>query len=113
MNKMQEHLLRAGSELGLRVIVPFEVCLDSGRKLLAEALLPDLGFPNGMIIGQSSTNFLSICDELKRRGYGYSVYGEPPQTEEFDLESYKEMFMEWGWSGEKAKRPDWIVKPSN
>ena len=111
MNKMQEHLLRAGNELGLRVITPFQLRLDSGRIFLAEALLPDLGgYPNGMIVGQSLDNYVAICAELKKLGYGLSVYGEPPPTEAYDIEGYKEMFIEWGWSGDKAKKPDWMRK---
>ena len=108
---MQEHLLRAGKELGIQVIVPFELKLGSGRKLSAEALLPELSNPKGMIVSQSSTNFLATCDELKKLGYGFSVYAEPSPHMDFDLESYKEMFIEWGWSGDKSKKPDWLARP--
>jgi hypothetical protein len=108
MNKMQEHLLRAGNELGIKVIVPFELSLASGKKLSAEALLPELSNPKGIIVSQSMTDFLAICDELKKLGYGLSVYAEPSSNEKYDVENYKEMFIEWGWSGDKAKKPDWM-----
>lgn len=108
MNKMQEHLLRAANELGIKVIIPFELNLGSGRRLLGEALFPELSNPKGIIISQSFDNFLSFCDELKQLGYGLSVYAEPSPNEEYDVEGYKEMFVEWGWSGDKAKKPDWF-----
>ncbi len=110
MNKMQEYLLRSGKELGIKVIVPFELSLASGKKLSAEALLPELGYPNGMIVSQSSTNYLAICDELKKLGYGLSVYAEPSHA--YNVENYKEMFSDWGWSGDKAKKPDWMTNPN-
>ena len=110
MNKTQEYLLRAGTELGIRVIFPFELSLGSGKKLLADALLPELGSPKGMIVSQSFAEFRDYEDELIKLGYGLSTYYEPSSHEEFDVESYKEMFIEWGWNGDKAKKPDWLVE---
>lgn len=107
MNKTQGFLLRARKDLGLRVIIPFELHLDSKRKLSAEALLPDLGYPNGTIVSQSSDNFLALVEELGALRYGLSVYGEPSPNEEYDVESYKDMFIEWGW-GSKNEKPSWF-----
>ena len=97
MNKMQEYLVRAGNDLGIRVIVPFELELNSGRKLKVEALLPDIGYSKGMIVSQSSKGALDIIQELKNLGYGYTVYDEPLPDEVYDVKSYKEMFIDWGW----------------
>ena len=108
MNRMQEHLLRAGKELGLEVIVPFELTLPSGRKLTAEALLPELGYPKGMIVTQSSDDWGNFSEELGTLGYGISTYGEPPPTENFDLEGYVEMFSGWGWRDVNERKPDWM-----
>jgi len=108
MNKMQEHLLRAGKELGLKVIAPFELTLPSGRKLVADVLLPDLGHPKGTIVTQSSDDWDNYRKELRTLGYGISSYGEPPPSEDFDLEGYAEMFSEWGWGNVNERKPDWM-----
>ncbi len=108
MNKMQDFLIRAGNELGLRVIIPFSLKLPSGQMLSAEALLPELGFSNGMIVSQSSDDFHNYGKELEKLGYGMSVYDEPLPSEEFDLASYVEMFSDWGWGNTNERKPDWM-----
>jgi hypothetical protein len=39
------------------------------------------------------------AETLKRAGYGFSVLDEPQPDEKFDLNAFKEMFLDWGWSG--------------
>jgi hypothetical protein len=107
VNRLQEYLLRAGRELGIRVIVPFELELDSGT-LSADALLPDLGNPKGTIVSHTYEDLHPFGNELGKLGYGVSVYGVPPPTEEYDVESYKEMFKEWGWASDEKRRPEWM-----
>ena len=34
---------------------------------------------------------------------------EPSPNEEYDVENYKKMFIEWGWSGDKTKKPPWFA----
>jgi hypothetical protein len=111
MNKMQEFLLRAGRDLNIQVVAPFELVLDSGKKISAEALFPQLGAPKGTIVYQSINSYQEILDEIKKMGYTCSVFGEPLPNEEYDPESYKEMFTEWGWTGENNKKPAWFLKP--
>jgi hypothetical protein len=62
-----------------------------------------------MIVTQSFEKFRDHLDELRKLGYGLSVYAEPGLHEKFDVENYKEMFIEWGWTGEKTKRPGRFV----
>jgi hypothetical protein len=108
MNKMQEHLFRAGSDLGLQVVIPFEITLKSGRRVVAEALLPELGAPRGTVVFRSFDDCLNIHNDLKDLGYTCSAFGEPQPNELYEVESYKEMFAEWGWMGPKDKRPLWF-----
>jgi len=45
---------------------------------------------------------------LQNMGYGYSVLDDPLHSEEFDLESYVEMFSDWGWGNVNERKPDWM-----
>lgn len=109
MDRMQDYLIRAGEELGIRVIVPFELLMDSGRLLSADALLPDLGAPKGTIVLRSSDEVSRVAAELEKLGYTYSVFGEPLPGEEYDVDSYKEMFSDWGWAAESERKPRWMT----
>lgn len=108
MNKMQEYLLRAGNDLELRVVAPFQLQLNSGKKVIAEAVFPDLGAPKGMIIVQREHDISGSEDELIKSGYGYSVFDGPLASQEYDVEPYRKMFIDWGWSGEKERKPNWM-----
>jgi hypothetical protein len=108
MTKQQEHLQRACDELGLRVVIPFTLALSQGRRVEAQALIPQLGSPKGMIV-------FSRCDELDGReeelvsmGYGYSVYGGLGPEDEYDVANYREMFVDLGWGAKDERAPDWM-----
>jgi hypothetical protein len=99
MTRLQNDLVRAGKSLGLRIITPYEVTLPSGRNVVADALIPEIGSPKGMLIVQSYDAIEDITDEIVNCGYGYSVLDEPGADETFDLEAYVDMFADWGWDG--------------
>jgi len=87
------------------------VGLPSGEKVMAEALLPQLGAPKGMLVFQSfqsDDKVWNISNELSKLGFGCSMYCEPPPEEIFDAENYKEMFVEWGWTSEADLMPEWM-----
>jgi hypothetical protein len=107
MNRLQAFLVRAANDLGLEVKVPFEVILPSGQKVMAEVLLPQLGAPKGMLVFQSDV--WDISGALEKLGFACSMYDEPPPEEIFDLESYREMFSEWGWTADTPSKPKWMV----
>ena len=108
MNKLQAYLVRAGNELGIQVIAPFELKLESGARLCAEALLPQLGAPKGTVVIQSYDEIRHIADELKKLGYTFSSFGEPLPNEDYDVEGYMEMFRDWGWASDEERKPDWM-----
>ena len=108
MNRLQEYLARAGNDLGIQVIAPFEITVGAGKRLLAEALLPQLGASKGMLVVRSYDDIQNISNEVTKLGYGYSVLDEPLPNEDYDLESYEEMFTDWGWASESKTRPDWM-----
>jgi hypothetical protein len=47
--------------------------------------------------------------EVDNDGFGYTVIGEPWPDETFDLESFKEMVTDWGWTGSSSSRPEWFA----
>jgi hypothetical protein len=108
MMNLTESLSKACSALGLRIELGFRFSVPSGRELLAVARIADLGAPNGMLVFLSYDEIQEWTPALLKAGYGYSVMDEPRVDEEFDLESYQDMFRDWGWSGELRARPNWI-----
>lgn len=111
MNTQQEHLVLACQHFGLEVYLDFEITLSSGRRIVAPTFIPSLGGPKGQLVfpppfdrkGDDSLR------EIVADGYGYSIYGIPPDGEPFDLEGYRELFIDWGMNpgcvqGYEAKR---------
>src|SRR5262245_34790188 len=103
---MQERLTRAAKELGVRVLLRYVVNLSDGRKLIAQALFPEFGTAFGTLVFR----YEDAVDAAARRdlvaqGYGMSTFSESLPNEEFDLDSYREMLMEWGWTSEEAHKP--------
>lgn len=101
-------LLRACSELGLRVNVGYTATLPDGRQISTIARVVDLGAPKGMLVVRGYDDIRESSNALVAEGYAYSVVDAPGPTEQFDLASYREMFRDWGWCGDPDKKPDWM-----
>jgi hypothetical protein len=99
MTRLQEWLKVAGSAAGIPVKAPFSVALPSGASVEAAALIVGIGSPRGMIVVTSFDQIRDHVQELVTTGYGYTTLSEPSQNESLDIESFKEMFRDWGWSG--------------
>ena len=108
----QKELVRAAENLGLEVIAPYTFELPSGLQLNADALFPELGAPKGTIVVALRKAAPSVAHELHAIGYTMSSMSEPIKGQDFDLDSYREMFKEWGWSSEARERPSWLVVAS-
>lgn len=108
MNRLQEELTRACTQLGLRVELDFVLHMPTGVTLTAAARLPELGAPNGMIVVPRFEDIGNAAESLVASGYGYSVLSEPYPGEPFDLESYIEMFSDWGWARGTDEKPGWM-----
>jgi hypothetical protein len=112
MSRLQESLLRACEELGLRIELDARGTLSSGRDIQAVARIPQLGAARGMLIFRSYQDLEGLGDELVSAGYGYSVLSEPPPNESWSIDSYKEMFSDWGWASESEEAPAWLTPAS-
>ena len=108
MTNLQSFLHRACQELGLTINVPFLLTMCDDIEINAQALLPQLGAPNGMIIVNHYDELCGTVSKLQSMGYSYSVLDDPSPTEKFDLESYIEMFSDWGWGTVNERKPDWM-----
>jgi hypothetical protein len=108
MKRLPEWLWRACAELGLRVDLDFKLSLPNGLEMSVVARIRDLGAANGMLIFESYDEISNFTKELLDAGYGFSVLDEPSPQEGFDLDSFKEMFIDWGWSGELGHKPAWM-----
>ena len=61
-----------------------------------------------MLLLRADDEIRGHVHELKNAGYGFSVIDEPRPDEEFDITAFKEMFREWGWSGQLGAKPAWM-----
>lgn len=98
MTKLQTWVQRACDEVGLKVDLDFDVTFPDGRDVRSIARIRDIGDENGMLIFSNYEKVRGCFENLILLGYGYTVFGEPGGNEVFDLESYKEMFSDWGWT---------------
>lgn len=108
MSQLRSWLGRASVELGLQVEFDYKAILGDGRELLCLARIPYLGGPSGMLLFASSQAIGGHEKELLRIGFGYSVLDEPGQNESYDVDVFREMFVDWGWSGNEGLRPIWM-----
>lgn len=108
MTNLATQLSKACSALGLRAELGFDLSLGDGIEIHAVARIPDLGAPNGMLVVKSFDELKNCSKKLVNAGYGYSVLSEPLQNVEFDLDSFQEMFIDWGWSGDPGCKPQWM-----
>lgn len=103
MTKLQTFLNQACQTLGIQIVIPFSLTVCGNIRIDAQALLPQLGGPRGMIVVSRYDDLNGAAAQLDGLGYGYSVLDEPTPEEKFDLESQIEMFTDWGWKTQKTR----------
>ena len=108
MTNLQLSLQRACYELDLSIIIPFLLTVRKDIQINAQALLPKIGAQKGMIIVNRYDDLLGIASDLSVMGYGYSVLGDPLPAENYNLESYIDMFSDWGWGSSIESKPEWM-----
>lgn len=109
MDRMTEYITRAASELGLAIAAPFRCEIGNGTEVVAVAHLPELGAVNGTLVFRSSQFDREIFDILKSRGFACTSFGDPLDSEQYDLEGYREMFADWTWTSTAKEPPHWIM----
>jgi hypothetical protein len=97
---------RVCDQLGLAADPAFVAHLSTGRKIQAITRIRHVGDRNGMLIVSSWSDIQTYTQELAQDGYGYSVLSVPVTGGNYDIESYIEMFRDWGWWGPAPLKPD-------
>lgn len=105
MTRLEDWLSRACNALGLQADIPFVANIENEHGVRAVARIHNLGANNGMLVVRSYEDVRPHAKELAKAGYGYSVLDEPRSDEAFDLDTFKEMFLDWGWMGPETERP--------
>ena len=97
MTNLQKQFISACEQAKLTIDLDYEVLVD---KILVKSLLRirGIGSPNGMLIFSSSNEIKTIYNSLIADGFGFSVFSEP-SVDTCDFDSFKEIFIDWGWSG--------------
>jgi hypothetical protein len=108
MKRLTEWLRSACAELELRIELGYKITLPDMPELTAVARIHDLGAPNGMLIFSRYEHARKFAQKLLDSGFAFSILDEPSEHEQFDLQSFEEMFIDWGWSGDLGRRPSWI-----
>ena len=103
-----EALSRACSVLGLTFEAGYTVQIDEDVVVEAMARIRELGDDNGMLILAHYDEVEPFTQRLADLGYGFAVLGEPRDADAFDLDGYKQMFRDWGWSGALGTKPSWM-----
>jgi hypothetical protein len=109
MSKLKIELEKACAELGLSVKFDERISVNGKDNLKPLAHIESIGAPNGMLIFLSFEPIRSAGQDLCKQQFAYSVLSEPRPNEKFDLNSYKEMFVDWGWSGSPDAKPAWLT----
>ena len=97
MTNLQKWLERSCKAVGLQVDFQFTVTCPDDYQIRSVARIRGVGNVNGMLIVSDYSEISDHRECLTSSGYGFSVLSEPGDDEEFDLESAKAMFRDWGW----------------
>ena len=102
MTTLESWILQACNALGLHADFGLVVDVGEGHQVATLARIRNLGGRNGMLVVRKYDDVRPYAQRLVQDGYGYSVLDEPRSDETFDLDSFREMFRDWGWSEHAA-----------
>jgi hypothetical protein len=103
MGRLLPWLKLACSALNLKIDEGFTVQFKDGKKITALARIFGTGQEEGMLIFEDYDCIKEHVNLITGSGFGYSVLEEPFEHEVFDLDQYKEMFLDWGFELKTAK----------
>lgn len=99
MTKLEDWLVRACDALRLPIDLGYAARLGDDVEVRSVARIQGVSDRGGMLVFRSYDDVRNFGDGLMRAGYGYTVLDEPRADESFDLNSFAEMFRDWGWRG--------------
>lgn len=83
-----------------------KVILPNGFVIHCPVCVQQFGDVNGMIIVEKYSEIAPYKEELERYGYGFSVLPIDP-NDIFNLDDFKDILSDWGWSGLDDQIPIW------
>jgi hypothetical protein len=107
MNNLQKAFGKVGKELGLNIGFDREIVLCDGTKISAMIYVEGFGGPEGNLVFGTSEVIWPLRKMVIASGYGYSVMSIPENVA-VDVESYREVLLDWGWAGPRATKPHWV-----
>lgn len=107
INRPEKAWIDAANDLGIRFIHPYKFTGMNKEEYEVAGLLPDFGIGKGVLItNRKSDEEAVIMADLTN---DYSTTGLSPRYyDKYDRETFIETLSEWGWKGERSKKPDWI-----
>jgi hypothetical protein len=106
MTRLEDRLIRACEAFKIRIDLGFKLPCPDGHDIHSVARIYGVGPPKGMLVVGSFDDVRAYQEFLDLAEFGYSVLDEPGDKSVFDLESYREMFCDWGWPDGECPEPD-------
>ena len=95
------------SDLGISVVHPYQVKLDSHTILIADALFPSFGSERGMLVFHEQNVAEGHEAELLDAGFGYTCFSKMA-ADDYARDDAIEMLSDWGWAERRIPPPNWI-----
>jgi hypothetical protein len=116
---MQMKFQRAAEDLGLEIVMPFQIKLE-GTTISAPLLLRNFGDENGVVLMVTSDPSSILDSDLKllqKYKYYWSISDEQSIKDDpiasYDRDSFVGMLRDWGWTGPSNNRPSWLPSESH
>src|SRR5262245_26609875 len=106
-NSLGAQWRRAALELDIECRVPFTLSTPTGESFEFACLLPQFGGERGILL-LSSYN-ASATGAATAAGFGYACVEAARPSEPFELSTYIECLIDWGWLASGSPAPDWYV----
>lgn len=113
MSTGRERLIQACEILNLEYHLNHKVALADGTVFISQFYIPNFSNPHGILVNNFDfmTTFRPYREEVAQMGIGASFWDiDSEERNAFDIADFKEIFCEWGWTGDPAQKPDWITQ---
>lgn len=84
---------------GLGIDLNYAVNLPNGVTVVSPVRITGVGLQKGVLVFTNSDTVWPLRQHIVEAGYGYTVLDDATSGYEFDSTSFREMIIDWGWSG--------------
>ena len=94
----------AANDLGIRLLAPFKLVIESGKAEWFDAYILDFGGPKATVaVGQDG-----VPDD-PGAALGYYASNLFPKYRTYARQFFIDTLNDWGWFGEAGKEPSWYT----